>query len=64
MGQKIKNVLKGVSVGGDYIGGNRTVNNYYGCQEEVEETLSSNVKTIFLSLFWLSWVLVAAQVFL
>lgn len=49
MGQKIKNVLKGVSVGGDYIGGNSTVNNYYGCREEAEEKVSSNDKTIFLS---------------
>ena len=47
MGQKIKNVLKGVSVGGDYTGGNSTVN-HYGSQAEE----SRNGKTIFLSYNW------------
>lgn len=52
MGQKVKNVLKGVLVGGDYIGGDSTINNYYGCQEEAGEKENSNDKTIFLSYNW------------
>lgn len=52
MGQKVKNVLKGVLVGGDYIGGDSTINNYYGCREEAREKENSNDKTIFLSYNW------------
>lgn len=52
MGQEIKNVLKGVSVGGDYIGGDSIVNNYYGCQAEVGTEESKGGKTIFLSYNW------------
>lgn len=52
MGQKVKNVLKGVLVGGDYIGGDSTINNYYGCREDAGEKENSNDKTIFLSYNW------------
>lgn len=52
MGQKVKNVLKGVLVGGDYIGGDSTINNYYGCREDAGEKENSNEKTIFLSYNW------------
>lgn len=52
MGQEIKNVLKGVSVGGDYIGGDSIVNNYYGCQAEAGTEESKGSKTIFLSYNW------------
>ena len=36
MEQEVKNLLKGVSMGGDYIGGNSTVNYYYGDQAEAQ----------------------------
>ena len=52
MGQKIKNILKGVSVRGGYIGGNSTVNNYYGCRTEAGTEESRDGKTIFLSYNW------------
>lgn len=51
MGQKVKNVLKGVSVGGNYIGGNSTINYYYGW-EDAGKKAGSNDKTIFLSYNW------------
>ena len=52
MGQEVKNLLKGVSVGGDYIGGNSTVNNYYGSQAEAQREGSSGDSTVFLSYNW------------
>ena len=52
MGQKVKNVLKGVSIGGSYIGGKSTTNYYYGCREDAGEKENSNDKTIFLSYNW------------
>lgn len=52
MGQKVKNVLKGVSVGGNYIGGNSIVNYYYGHQTAMEKEGSRSDKTIFLSYNW------------
>lgn len=52
MGQGIKNVLKDVSVGGDYIGGNSIVNHYYGYQAEAGTERSGSGKTIFLSYNW------------
>lgn len=52
MGQKVKNILKGVSVGGNFIGGNSTVNNYYGYQAEAGTQGNRSDKTIFLSYNW------------
>lgn len=52
MGQKIKNILKSVSVGGDYVGGNSTVNHYYGCQAGPGTEGSKGDKTFFLSYNW------------
>ncbi len=60
MGQKVKNILKGVSVGGNYIGGNSTVNHYYGYQAEAGIEGGGSGKTIFLSFnqvirWWSIW---------
>ena len=52
MGQKIKNILKGVSVGSGYTGGNSTVNNYYGDRTEAGREENRDDKTIFLSYNW------------
>ncbi len=52
MGQKVKNVLEGVSVGGDYIGGNSMVNHYYGYKPEAGTERNKGGKTIFLSYNW------------
>lgn len=52
MGQKVKNELNNVSIGGSYIGGNNVVNNYYGYQVERETEESKGDKTIFLSYNW------------
>lgn len=52
MEQKVKNVLKDVSVGGDFVGGNSIVNHYYGCQAEGERKGNNTEKTIFLSYSW------------
>ena len=52
MGQKVKNVLKGVSVGGDFVGGNSIVNHYNSYQIAVGTEGSSSDKTIFLSYNW------------
>ncbi len=49
MGQKINNILKGVLVGGNYIGGDSTVNHYYGSRGEAGQKVKSDEKTIFLS---------------
>lgn len=52
MGQEVKNLLNGVSVGGDYIGGNSTVNYYYSSQAEAQREGSSGDRTVFLSYNW------------
>lgn len=52
MGQKVKNILKGVSVGEGYVGGNSTVNHYYGYQAGTGTEVSRGDKTIFLSYNW------------
>lgn len=52
MGQKVKNVLKGVSVGGGFVGGNSIVNHYYGYQTAVGAEGGSSDKMIFLSYNW------------
>lgn len=52
MDQNIKNILKGVSVGGNFIGGNSIVNNYYGYQAEAGVEENKGGKTIFLSYNW------------
>lgn len=52
MGQKVKNELNNVSIGGSYIGGNSIVNNYYGHHTEAGIEESKDHKTIFLSYNW------------
>ncbi len=49
MGQKIKKILNGVSVGRDYIGGNNIVNNYNGYQTETGMEENRDGKMVFLS---------------
>ena len=51
MGQRVKNILKDVSVEGGYIGGN-SMANYYVYQAEVGTEGSRGDKTIFLSYNW------------
>ncbi|MDE7274231.1 MAG: toll/interleukin-1 receptor domain-containing protein [Lachnospiraceae bacterium] len=52
MGQHIKNNLKNVTIGGGYVGGNSTTNNYYVHQTEESVQASKDDKTIFLSYNW------------
>ena len=49
MGQKVKNVLKGVAVGGDKISGNAMINNYDGSHAEAEKEKRKEDKTILLT---------------
>lgn len=51
MGQQIINDLDNVTVGGSYVGGNCTTNNYYNHQME-KDMQQGNDKTIFLSYNW------------
>lgn len=50
MGQHITNDLQGVTIGGNYIGGNSVINDYNPSMEE--HIKESNNKTIFLSYNW------------
>lgn len=52
MGQQIINDLNNVTIGGSYVGGNSTTNNYYNHQMENDVQKSINNKTIFLSYNW------------
>lgn len=52
MGQRVKNELNNVSIGGSYIGGNSIVNNYYSHQAETGTEGSRDDKTIFISYNW------------
>lgn len=50
MGQHITNNLQGVTIGGNYTGGNSVINDYNSSMEE--QVKESNDKTIFLSYNW------------
>ena len=50
MGQHITNNLQGVTIGGNYTGGNSVINDYNPSMEEYVK--ESNDKTIFLSYNW------------
>lgn len=52
MGQQIFNDLNNVTIGGSYVGGNSTTNNYYIHQTEESVQEGKNDKTIFLSYNW------------
>lgn len=52
MGQQIINDLNNVTIGGGYVGGNSTTNNYYVRQTEESVQEGKDDKTIFLSYNW------------
>lgn len=52
MGQKIVNNLENTITGGNYTGGNSTVNIYYNNQQKEGTKKSNGNKTIFLSYNW------------
>ncbi len=52
MGQKIVNNLENTIIGGNYTGGNSTVNIYYNNQQKEGTKKSNGNKTIFLSYNW------------
>jgi len=52
MGQRVKNELNNVSIGGSYIGRSSIVNNYYIHQAETGTEGSRDDKTIFISYNW------------
>ncbi|MCX4366164.1 MAG: toll/interleukin-1 receptor domain-containing protein [Bacilli bacterium] len=52
MEEQIKNDLKHVTIGGNYTGGNSTVNYYYTSQAEANKKERKDNTTIFLSYNW------------